>query len=162
MSEGKAEFRVQVAGEDRTATLGRDLVGQAQGRRDANLERLLAGEMTLLSLCEAQSMPDYLERHLRLLRVRTSVDPAFFVVPPARPGFAGRCIFQLRRFLFKLLRYQFEWLTFRQNLINDQLSYEVQFEHEDRRLELAELKRRVEVLEQARGAQRPAEGVGAQ
>ena len=62
---------------------------------------------------------------------------------PDPRGFGGR----IRRFLWNLLRYQHDWMSSRQNSINVQLSYELEFEKEERKKQVAELERRVRELE---------------
>jgi len=130
-------LKLQVAGKDRSGDLGREIAGSAAVRPDHGLATLIAYEMDVLGLCSADSAAEYLDRHVKVLRVRNQVDPSAFEGPMGR----------VRRFLWNLLRYQHDWTSFRQNSINVQLSYELEFEKEERKKQVAELERRIRELE---------------
>jgi len=52
-------------------------------------------------------------------------------------------------FLWRLLRYQHFWMAFRQNGINAMHAEAVDFEHQERQRQVAELKARVKQLEES-------------
>jgi hypothetical protein len=130
-------LKLQVAGKDRSGDLGREIAGVAAARSDHGLATQIAYEMDVLGLRSAGSTAEYLDRHVGILRVRNQVDPSAFEGPMGR----------VRRFLWNLLRYQHDWTSFRQNSINVQLSYELEFEKEERKKQVAELDRRIRELE---------------
>ena len=134
-------FKLQVAGKDRSDDLGREIAGAA-ARPDHGLARHIAYEMDVLGLRTAPCEEEYLDRHVKILRARNQVDPSSFA-GSVSCGIMDR----IRRFLWKLLRYQHDWMSFRQNSINVQLSYELEFEKEDRKKQVAELERRIHELE---------------
>ena len=138
--------KLQAAGKDRSGDLGREIAGAAAARPDHGLARQITCEMDVLGLRSADSTADYLDRHVDILRARNQVDPASFQAP-AFSGWMG----PVRRLLWKLLRHQHDWMSCRQNSINVQLAYELEFEKEERKKQVAELERRIRELEN-RGA----------
>jgi hypothetical protein len=135
-------LKLHVAGKDRSGDLGREIVAAAAHRPDHGLATHIEYEMDVLKLRTADSAAEYLDRHVKILRARNQVDPCAFE-GSVSCGFMGR----VRRFLWNLLRYQHDWMSFRQNAINVQLSYELEFEKEERRKQVAELERRIRDLE---------------
>lgn len=135
-------LKLQVAGKDRSGDLGREIAGTAAARPDCGLGRQISHEMDVLELRTADGSEEYLDRHVKTLRVRNQVDPSAFEGPGAC-GLMNR----VRRFLWRLLRYQHDWVSFRQNSINVQLSYELEFEKEERKKQVAELEKRIRELE---------------
>jgi hypothetical protein len=135
-------LKLQVAGKDRSSDLGRELAGSAAARPDHGLATHIAYETDVLGLRSAESAAEYLDRHVKILRVRNQVDPSAF----EGPGSGGLMV-RVRRFLWNLLRYQHDWTSFRQNSINVQLSYELEFEKEERKKQDAELEQRIRELE---------------
>ena len=84
---------------------------------------------------------------LRLLRYRDNVDTLPFEIPRKR-GWVGALTAQLKRALWKVLRYQHDRVTSRQNLINHLYTNALECEHRQRAQEIRELQRRLAALEQ--------------
>ena len=139
-------MRLSIAGEDCGHTFGEEIVESARCRRDERLEAALAQEAVLLGLKGSRHTADYLQRHIERFRSRTGIDPAGFSTP-GRPGVCGRLLHLVRTGLWRLLKYQHEWLVFRQNTVNRQLAYELDFEHEERRWTETALEQRLLDLE---------------
>jgi hypothetical protein len=137
---------LQIGGQDRTADLGHALRGAAEAMCDADLAERIRQEAVVLALGRDASGELFLDRHAELLRSRSAVDASKLTIPET-PGPAGRPVSMLRRVLWKLLRHQQDWITFRQNTINAQLLYALEFEKQARRHEAAELRRRLDALE---------------
>ena len=135
-------LKLQVAGVDRSADLGREITAAAAARPDCGLAEAVGHEMDVLSLRSAGNTADYLDKHSLVLHARNQVDPAAFALPAGR-SFRDR----VRLFLWKLLRYQHDWMLSRQNSINVQLTYELEFEREERKKQVAGLERRIRELE---------------
>lgn len=144
----KPLLRVRVAGRDRSEDLGKELIEASRQRPDFGLSQQIAEETDVLALKSAGKMSDYLDRHVTLLRSRNCVDTAFFDIP-AKQGIAGRVMYLIRRFLWKVLRHQHDWMAFHQNSINVQLAYELEFEKEAREKEIKALEERLNRLESA-------------
>ena len=139
-------MKLIVAGRDRTRDLGEALERQARNRPASALTRRIADERDVLALKASDSESVWLDRHLDLLRNRNCLDTNAFAVCAGR-GPAGRLLFGLRRFFWKILRYQHDWHVFQQNSVNVQLSYGLEFERDERRRQAADLDRRMQVLE---------------
>ncbi len=139
-------LRVSVAGRDRTADLGVAVSREAKFRRHEWLEGQIAGEKDVLALTSAASTAVFQARHLQALRGRWAVDPALFTTPSG-PGFLGALMLQMRFFLWRLFRYQHDWVVFHQNAVNAQLFYALMFECEERTGQVRELEARVRDLE---------------
>ena len=144
MSEQR--LRVSVAGRDRTADLGVAVVREANLRRNEWMEGQLAGEKDVLALPSAASVAMFQSRFLDVLRARLMVDPSLFTTPSG-PGFLGALMLQVRIFLWRMFRYQHNWMVFHQNAVNAQLFYAVLFESEERARQVRELAARVRDLE---------------
>ena len=152
-------MRVRIAGRDRTDDLGRELTERSRLRPDCGLALRIAQEADVLSLSHSRSTADYSAGQMRLLRSRNCVDTSQFDVP-ARAGLLGRMAAVFKRFLWRVLRYQHDWSVFRQNSTNVQLSYELEFEREERAKQIADLERRVRELEARLGNEQSAKDRG--
>ena len=141
--------KLHVAGTDRTERLGADLERAAVALRAPDLECRLAREAPALALREAENSRDYVDRYLAIVRSRACVDPSAYR-PPVGRGFRGRFLHRIRRFLWRLMGDQHEWVARRQNAVNLQLVYELEFEVEARRRQVAELEARIRDLESMR------------
>jgi hypothetical protein len=148
-------MKIIVAGQDRSAGLGGELETALASRNDQGLGRRFADEGDVKALGAAADTADYLDRHLKLLRSRNCVDLNAFSFPRGR-GPGGRLAHLLRRFLWKLLRYQHDWTVFQQNAVNVQVAAGMEFEAEERRKRVAELEQRISRLEQGRETGAPA------
>lgn len=144
-------LRVFVAGTDRTGDIGVRAVRGAALRRSPWLEGQLAREKEVLALSSAPSDSAFRERHLAALRSRCAVDLDQFSTPSG-PGIAGAFAIWVRTMLWRLFRYQHDWVAFRQNSVNAQLYYALLFENEERARQVRELEARVRELEAQVGA----------
>lgn len=146
-------MKIIVAGQDRTQELGQALRQQVEGMRRGDIRRQPAQVSTAisaLSLRQAASESDYLDELVRLMRYREGVDTLDFYIP-VRPGLGGRLLGRVKQALWKLLRYQHDRITYRQNLINSLLAGALEFESAARRKNEAELNKRIAELEKACG-----------
>ncbi len=142
-------MKIIIAGRDRTDGLGRDLRRQA-----AAMERLeparqparIPADISALVLARSTSDTDYLEQYLRLIRHREAVGTFDFKIP-RKAGLVGGCLAAFKALLWKLLRYQHDRMTFRQYLINNQLTSALLLEVAARRKDLSDLEQRVAELE---------------
>jgi len=150
--------RLLINGRDRSEDVGKQLIETARQRPDCGLSKQIAEEMDVLALKSTGKMTAYLDRHVELLRSRNCVDTTHFVFPvsrpewfgasdAARPGVVGHVMYLLKRFLWKVLRYQHDWMAFHQNSINVQLAYELEFEKEAREKDVKALEERLNRLE---------------
>ncbi|MBU4198692.1 MAG: hypothetical protein KKG09_05580 [Verrucomicrobia bacterium] len=146
-------MKIFVANKDRTDDLGADIRAAAQvlmrgGEREVPAK--IPPEISALSLALAKSDAEYLDNLIRLIRYRDAVDTLDFIIP-RKAGLAGLIMSRIKAFLWQLLRYQHDRITFRQNLINTQLTGALAFEVAARQKEITELKRRVAELEKQSG-----------
>lgn len=112
-------------------------------------ENQVFDESQLLSLTNAESEADYLERLLTLQLSRCGVAPED--LPSG--GLVGR----VRSLLWKLLRPGFESLWFKQSNINAQLHYALRFEQQELKkmqCDLDQLKDRISRMEEHHGPAR--------
>jgi hypothetical protein len=147
--------KLHAAGTDRTESLGQELERAATALRAPDLEARIHRETPVLALGKSENEQDYTDRYLAIVRSRACVDPSSFV-PPAGRGLKGRLAERLRRFLWKLTGHQHEWISRRQNAVNLQLVYELEFEIEARRQQVAELEARIRELEARLPGKEPA------
>jgi hypothetical protein len=141
-------MKLSVAGKDRSEDLGRS-IGEAAARlADAGLAETLRREEAVLNLRDRGTEEAFQGMHLDLLRGRNGVDPDAFALVPAA-GWRGKIVAAVRRCLWRLLRYQHDWLTFRQNAVNVQLTYALELERRLRQRDRASLENRIRELEEA-------------
>ena len=148
-NDRESAMQVIVAGRDRTAELGPYLKKQAvlMARRPEAPEQF-PDNVTALSLREAASDADSLDRLFRLVWQRTGLATADFYVP-RRAGIAGRLMAGLRTFLWKVLRYQHDRMAHQQTLVNTQLALTLELMHARHKQEMAELRERLRQIEKA-------------
>ena len=123
-------MKIIISGKDRTADLGSQIAEGAAGRMKDPRCAFLPWSLNALSLRDAKGAGIYYDRFLQLLRAKHHVGTLDFDVP-RRPGLIGSVQGMVRSFLWKLLRYQHDRITFRQNLINSQLVSALEFEREE-------------------------------
>lgn len=139
-------MKIVIAGTDRTGELADALRREAAVRTSDPLYAPLPKSLQALSLREARSEADFLDRYVTLARQKAHVDTVRFV-PPRRPGLKGTLSWQMRRVLWRLLRYQHDRNIFHQNAVNSHLVAAMEFQHE----ELRTLRERVDRLEKRGG-----------
>ena len=140
-------MKLIVAGQDRTADLGAAVRADAARRPMGPKPGTLPESISALRLRQSASEADYLAELLRLLRYRDNVDTLPLDIP-RRPGLAGALAAKIKAVLWKVLRYQHNRITGRQNMINNLYTSALEFEHRARQREIQELRRRLEALEQ--------------
>jgi hypothetical protein len=139
-------MKVFVRGEDRTDSLGALVTEAAEKLESAELEETMRRESDVLALRETRDEAQFQARHAKLLRSRDRLDTSRFVLPPPE-GVVGKIAFFLRMFLWKLLRYQHDWVAFVQNGINVQQTQQMEMERRNRKRDFADLEKRVAALE---------------
>lgn len=139
-------IKMSIAGRDRSADLAEELVAQAELRSNPDLAEKIEKEKDILCLKDSDGIEDYLNRHLLLMCSRNCVDPASFDLPSGR-GVIGVLLRFIRRLFWKISRWQCDQMAFRQNAVNVQTTYLIEFERDARRKQIADLSERVEKLE---------------
>ncbi|MDD5483454.1 MAG: hypothetical protein PHP98_07370 [Kiritimatiellae bacterium] len=143
-------MQIIIAGEDCTGELGAKIRQSA-----ARLKKLtgrsappeISAAIGALTLRKASSDAEYLRHFLRLLRYRDAFDTYDFDIP-RRPAPLGAVLAGLKKFLWKLLRYQHDRIAFRQNLINGLFTGAVEFEAVERKKADDDLARRLARMEE--------------
>ena len=143
-------MKIQFAGRDRTEDIGARIQAAIRKRSGAPSPAVVPPDISALNLLQAKSEAEYQERLLRLIRYRDNVDTLPFDIP-RRPGLAGALLTRVKVMLWKLLRYQHDRITGRQNLINSTYSGALEYEHRILMAELEQLKKRMAALESQMG-----------
>ena len=142
-------MRIIIAGQDCTKELGGEIRQRAEELKKLKgraAPSQIPAEIGALALHKSNSDADYLDNFVQLLRYRDASEPCDFDIP-RKPGFAGAVMTQIKKMLWKLMRYQHDRMVFRQNLINGIFTSTLEFESARREKETIELKRRIEALE---------------
>ena len=142
-------MNISVAGKDRAADLGAEIVDEGARLKAGGSIGSLAPEHTALRLKRSADLEEYTYHFIELLRMRHGVRTADYYIPRG-PGLRGKVAVALKSVLWKLFRYQHDRITLQQNLINELEINAVEFQRERLNRELKDLKRRVENLEQGR------------
>ena len=145
-------MKISVAGQDRTADLGPEIAAEAARLEASGSIGALSPQHSALVLRESLDRDDYLRRFIGLLQLRHGVRTADYYIPRG-PGLRGKVAVAVKTFLWKLLRYQHDRMSFQQNLVNELAIDALEFQSRPGR-ELAELDRRVARLEQDRSGTR--------
>jgi hypothetical protein len=138
-------MKLTLGSRDVTAELGAEISVIARRRAEGESPRFHDAGVTALGLRNAQNERQYSEMLLRLVRMRHGATTADFDIPRA-PGPIGVILRPIRRFLWKLLRYQHDRMAFQQNLINEMLIHAFEFESARRDQEVASLYRELAIL----------------
>ena len=142
-----APMSLIIAGQNRTSDLGRELIEEAHRHPCPELQARIDREPLLTHPGALDPAIPFPRAHLDLLHHRQTVDLNQFRTPGA-PGLRGRLLHRLRQLLWTVFRYQHEWSTFKQNSINTQLTYALEFEQAERQREVQALNKRIDQLEQ--------------
>jgi hypothetical protein len=140
-------MKLVVNGQDRAADLGAELAAAARQRPAGPKPGQIPEAISALHLRSAASEADYFADFLRLLRYRDNVDTLPFEIPH-KPGWAGRLTAKFKAVLWRLLRYQHDRITDRQNLINHLYSSALEFQQRQHAQEIRDLQSRISDLEQ--------------
>lgn len=119
-------MNITVAGRDRTADLGAAITAAAVEREKDPRCAFLPQRESALSLGGTGNVGEYLDCMVRLIRAKNHVLTLDFDLPRRR-GLIGAIQAWFRRLAWRLLRYQHDRITFRQNLINSQLVSALEF-----------------------------------
>ncbi len=135
MSGNNRNMKIIVSGVDYTEKLLAELSVAAQAHNDDKLAIRIERERPVLGLRDCTTEFSYLDLHGQLLRDRNSVDPSDFnQIPSSSPvNTKGRVVSSIQKILWKLLRYQHDWMAFRSNAIMTQLTYQLEFERAARK-----------------------------
>lgn len=142
-------MKILVANKDRTNDLGADIQRAARVRmrgKEREVPARIPPEISALSPAQPKSETEYLDNLIRLIRYRDAVGTIDFDIP-RRPGLAGLFMTRLKVLFWKLLRYQHDWIVFRQNLINGLHTHALEYELISRRKAMARLDQRLKRLE---------------
>jgi len=142
----QAEMKIVVNNQDRTADMKDRIASgmQAHSRLPPPLET--PPELNALALRDAHTEAEYQDTLIRLIRYRDNVDTLPFDIPH-RGGWRGRCAVWIKKKLWKLLRYQHDRITCRQNLINSHFSGALEYERDRRRADIERLEAKIAELE---------------
>jgi hypothetical protein len=139
-------MKLIIAGKDRSSDLGQQMADRAKQRVQSNSISFLSPQHSALRLKEEITSEGYLGQYIQLLRIRHGVSTAPFAVP-ARAGLSGRIMAMVRRFLWRLLRYQHDRTTFQQNLINELLIDGIEMQQKMMQDKTERIMKRMETLE---------------
>ena len=132
--------------EKRSTILEETVSQQAASLTDHQYASLLKGESEILSLRDAATNAEYLERYVEIVRKRQGVNPAQYSQPRS-PGLKGSFSYIIRLLLWRILRYQHFWVAFHQNAINAMHAETLDFEHQERTRKTKQMETRIERLE---------------
>ncbi len=135
-------MKITVAGQDRSSDLGQAMSAEAARLQAAGGIGALAPDHTALRLKVADPRQDYLGKFIDLLRIRHGIRTTDYYIPRG-PGLRGKVAVALKTFLWKLLRYQHDRITYQQNTVNELTINALEFQQ----ARIAELERRLARLE---------------
>jgi len=133
-----------VAGKDRSVDIGAELTRRA-ARHQGALSPWSPRD-SALALKESSDPIDYLDRTIRLMRLRGAVSTESFPIP-SRPEAMGTMLRKVKAVLWKLLRYQHDRMAFQQNVINELIIGSIEFQQAVTKQAIGDLERRVAQLE---------------
>jgi len=139
-----SDMELFVAGKDRSSDIGVELTRRSI-RHQGALSPWSPAD-SALTLKESTSPDDYLDRTVRLMRLRGAVSTEAFPIP-GRSGAAGTLLRKIKTILWKLLRYQHDRMAFQQNAINELIIGSIEFQQSVSKQTVGDLERRVAQLE---------------
>ena len=139
-------MKISVAGKDRTDDLGKRLSKGVHSRPDDGLANSITKEAGLVLPHTGEEINAYADRQIGVMGGHTNIDVTTIRFA-RRPGLVGMAGWLLRRLMWKLQRFNFEWLTFKQNTINRQFAHQIELEHAARARQAEQLEKRVRTLE---------------
>ena len=140
-------MKLWINGHDKTDALGGGIAKRAAALEHQDYSNLLQGESDILSLRDAATNAEYLERCVKIARKRQGVNPALYS-QPRMPGLKGSISYIIRMFFWRILRYQHFWVAFHQNAINAMHAEALDFEHQERTRQAKHMESRIEHLEE--------------
>lgn len=139
---------VTVAGKDRSAGLGRSIISEAESLDDPVLQKCLADSAVILELNREKQEDDFAKKYMEVFHPRTQLDLGKCKLPDSsNAGIAQRPIAAVRKIVWRLLRFVFEWVIFKQNVVNEQQVIALEHEIILRKRENEGLRKRIEKLE---------------
>lgn len=140
-------MKVWVNGRDRTADIGEAICESALAREKRGpVPNKISPDLSAMMLRNAQDDVEYRREFLRLLRYRDNVDTLDFSIP-RKPGLLGALSARFKSLLWRMLRYQHDRISFRQNLINNCYTGLFEMEIQQRDKEIAGLRSRIGLME---------------
>jgi hypothetical protein len=137
-----------VAGLDRCGDLGRDICANAKALDDPILQKSIDDSDVVLELGKSANENIFMDSYLKCFVDRTQVDLSKCNLPNgAYSGVLGRAIGIVRNFVWRLLRFSFEWNVFHQNVVNEQQAIALAHEVRLRKRENDDLRKRINELE---------------
>lgn len=135
MIKNNNNMKIIVSGKDCTEKLASELSSTAQAHNDEKLATRIERERPILDLRDAVSEDSYLDLHEILLRDRNTVDPTDYgkIESSSSITIKSRLVSSVQKSLWKLLRYQHDWIALRSNAIIAQLTYQLEFEIDARK-----------------------------
>lgn len=140
-------MNITINNQDRTTELKARIEQGMQSHSDRPPPVQVPAELNALALRDARTQSEYQETLTRLIRYRDNVDTMPFDIPN-RGGWIGKIAVLFKKVWWKLLRYQHDRITFRQNLINSLYASALEYERDQRRSEVAALETRIKKLEE--------------
>lgn len=98
-----------------------------------------------LRLRTASNAGAYLRELLALLRYHRVIHTRGLSLP-AKPGIGGRAMAGLRKVLWRMCRYQHDYMAHQQNCVNELLHAALEFEHDWHQRELSRLQKELDEL----------------
>ncbi len=141
-------MEILVNGQDRSDSFGVEIQREAEKLSDSYLEEALRRERPVLDLGSCRDESEFQRCHAELLRSRNCVDTARFQLPAPR-GPVGRLAYMVRLFVWKVLRYQHDWMSFAQNSINIQFMEQLEMERRAMEKMFFELEHRISRIEES-------------
>ncbi|MBI3986157.1 MAG: hypothetical protein HY343_04520 [Lentisphaerae bacterium] len=151
-------MRLWIAGQERSADLGPGIVREARALDAAHRSQVMPSfgpDYRAEYLKESRSESDYEKRLFTLIRNRYGIASVSFAIP-RKPGFVWALMGVVRRFLWKLLRYQHDRMAFQQNLINLQTVNALRWALDAKTLDIQRLEERLAALERRNDIPAPA------
>lgn len=139
-------MNIWVNGADQTERLKPAITQSLDARNVSDGPDDFPADISALSLAAAQNESDYLTRLITLLRMRENIHTGDFHIP-RRAGRRGNIIVRVKQWLWRLLRYQHDRMSFSQNQVNSMLAGALEFEIHQRQKAMAKLEKRIAELE---------------
>jgi hypothetical protein len=138
--------KIIVAGKDETAVLGSQIKQLALQRKVLHKPKWISPDISAVSLEKAKTEKEYLDKLVRLAFYRDGVG-INRINFSRRKGCFGFLVYKFRRILWRVLRYQYDAIFYRQNAVNNVFTSLHEFEVNEFQKEIQSLKERIIKLE---------------
>ena len=136
-------MKLIVAGKDRSHDIAPEIAQAALATSRLDEPPVFpSDDYSVLSLRAAQTDGEFLDAMIKAMWNRTGISTLDFHVP-GRTSVKGRIMTAVRRFLWKLLRYQHDRIAFQQNTINAQMTAAIEFLRTEQKREILELRQEI-------------------